>query len=1154
MTANESQVNLEQLLSLLRAQGLAVGAGEYQRLARIFKTQPELSNSAFRELLCTVLAKDNAQRQQVIDVFNRFVREDNATTSRVSSKRAEKKDKFKVYERTTSTEAKKKTNHTRALFIGLPTLALLVLLWFFLQVPPPVEPENIPSANKTELAERNTDSVDLGKPSQKNKTLIPDLPIWSLESVAVNPRPVIKEFLPPLALFLGAGLGFLFLLAKTLKQLRQRDPKPIKYKHTRGYHTPPVKQAFYQLFTPRDRQVLAWGVGNYLAENQARRIDVDKSVESSASQGLPVITYEQQVHEREVWLWQDRQNNNPLQIRILRELKQALKQSNITVKHGFFNGLPYRVMDETGELQYQLLGALPEVTPLVLVCMSANNVNRYFNRAPTETELTFQHLKQWPALAVVDCDPRVGSLKKTLSDYQLTYLAASQVSDWLASQGQGSLVRPQCHLGDVYRWAGACALAQRHISEGEAYAVHHALGLSCTWQYSSLRELSLATEEGLNFSDQQAVLINGLNDNDRKAACRFWQQRLTQIDQLHTKDPQYPDWEKSSRRYEMIEIRRALLDLWDKTDQGIDRLSDLYEEKGLRRAIMQHLAQYACVGSVVTVSDNEKPYIELPFQWQSISAQHQQELLKMGFSGEVKTLRLAPDKVSSAALGALAGLVCVGFYFAIHALMDTQPRVITDIDSAIPDGYVEVVHNQQLLVGTAKNQLDRAKVQAVSSLDAYTLQENTEVALTWSRKIVPAQEILSDEQGEEAQLWRFGTTRNPLSRDTRIIASLATIQAKPSDLAAQTLAIKLLDSGSADQVLITKQWRKYQTAFKAWSHYPDSENSDKQVQSLFIGKAYQPLIYLKSDTYRDWNVPNHLVFNGSASEMLSTMKTAQSGKQGLEQLSGLGFNIEGEPYLFWPDEITLQPIVLEQGIKLVPIPAGQFEMGSNNGDDDEKPVHTVTISKPFWISETEVTHNQYQGFTEGFRKLIEREGLSSRANLQMDEFWNKTTVPVTNVDWQDASDYADWLTENNTKGVKCRLPSEAEWEYAARAGSKTKYYWGDEPSRDHANYSGVKGSDIWDRVTAPVKSFKPNGWGLYDMSGNVYEWTQDRYHGNYQGAPDDGSAWESGGRFRVLRGGSWYVASNDVRSAGRDFSDFGNFNVGFRVVCSPIDH
>ena len=126
---------------------------------------------------------------------------------------------------------------------------------------------------------------------------------------------------------------------------------------------------------------------------------------------------------------------------------------------------------------------------------------------------------------------------------------------------------------------------------------------------------------------------------------------------------------------------------------------------------------------------------------------------------------------------------------------------------------------------------------------------------------------------------------------------------------------------------------------------------------------------------------------------------------------------------------------------------------------------------------------------------------------------------MINVNWHDAKAYAAWLSKQT--GKRYRLPSESKWEYAARAGRETAYSWGDEIGVNRANCDGC-GSEWDDTQTSPVGSFEPNGFGLYDMHGNVYEWVEDRCHGNYEGAPSDGRAWTSGGddRHRVARGGS----------------------------------
>ncbi len=158
-------------------------------------------------------------------------------------------------------------------------------------------------------------------------------------------------------------------------------------------------------------------------------------------------------------------------------------------------------------------------------------------------------------------------------------------------------------------------------------------------------------------------------------------------------------------------------------------------------------------------------------------------------------------------------------------------------------------------------------------------------------------------------------------------------------------------------------------------------------------------------------------------------------------------------------------------------------------------------------------------------------------------------MPAINVSFVDAKQYVGWLSQ--LTGKEYRLPTEAEWEYAARAGANTRYSWGDDLGMGNANCDGC-GSQ-WDlQQTAPVGSFKPNSFRLYDMHGNVWEWVEDRWHENYDVAPTDGSAWLQGGdpSFRVVRGGSWRNESEHVRAAVRFRR---NVNVrfdtlGFRVA------
>ena len=217
--------------------------------------------------------------------------------------------------------------------------------------------------------------------------------------------------------------------------------------------------------------------------------------------------------------------------------------------------------------------------------------------------------------------------------------------------------------------------------------------------------------------------------------------------------------------------------------------------------------------------------------------------------------------------------------------------------------------------------------------------------------------------------------------------------------------------------------------------------------------------------------------------------------------------------------------------EMVVVPAGSFMMGSPNDEEGrethESPQHLVTFDQPFAVGVYEVTFDQWDA-------CVADGGCNYQPD---DENWDRGNRPVINVSWDDAQIYLSWLSSYT--GHSYRLLSEAEWEYAARAGTTEPFYFGATVSTDQANYngdyiygSGSKGLNI--EQTEPVGVFSANAFGLYDMHGNVFEWTQDCWNKSYRGAPDDGTAWETKDcDNRVLRGGNWYSHPASLRSAAR---------------------
>ncbi|MHC4648958.1 MAG: formylglycine-generating enzyme family protein [Planctomycetota bacterium] len=224
------------------------------------------------------------------------------------------------------------------------------------------------------------------------------------------------------------------------------------------------------------------------------------------------------------------------------------------------------------------------------------------------------------------------------------------------------------------------------------------------------------------------------------------------------------------------------------------------------------------------------------------------------------------------------------------------------------------------------------------------------------------------------------------------------------------------------------------------------------------------------------------------------------------------------------------------GMKFVRIEPGSFMMGQRKGGDlDERPVHKVEITEPFYILATEVTNAQYEKFRPGWREM------SGKPN----ELSNGDNEAVIHVSWQDAVDFCKWLSEKEDRPY--RLPSEAEWEYACRAGTTTLYNTGDElPKSYHKNQEITTGPE---KVSLVVGQNPPNAWGLHDMHGNVEEWCMDWY-GPYAPARQVDPVGRVTSEFRVSRGGSHSTLVKHLRSANRmaALPEDKHWLLGFRVV------
>jgi formylglycine-generating enzyme required for sulfatase activity len=278
-------------------------------------------------------------------------------------------------------------------------------------------------------------------------------------------------------------------------------------------------------------------------------------------------------------------------------------------------------------------------------------------------------------------------------------------------------------------------------------------------------------------------------------------------------------------------------------------------------------------------------------------------------------------------------------------------------------------------------------------------------------------------------------------------------------------------------------------------------------------------------------------------------------------------------------------VELGDGLKLemVLIPAGSFVMGDDEGSDDEKPVHKVLITKQFYLGKHEVTVEQFRRFIEatgyatdaekatGFQGAFGWNRDTNEFKMNADYSWRNTgfsqsdTHPVVNVSWNDATEFCKWLSAKHGKSY--RLPTEAEWEYACRAGTTTRYSHGDDPeglaktgnvadAAFEAQFPELKGEiragDGY-AYTSPAGSFLPNLFGLYDMHGNVWEWCADWYDAEYYAkSPASDPGGPVTGEERAYRGGGWFNCARGFRSASRSAGPPENrhLTLGFRVAMS----
>ncbi|MCI0666940.1 MAG: formylglycine-generating enzyme family protein, partial [Methylococcaceae bacterium] len=720
-----------------------------------------------------------------------------------------------------------------------------------------------------------------------------------------------------------------------------------------------------------------------------------------------------------------------------------------------------------------------------------------------------------------------------LRKYAIECIAPEQVASRLAGvTGPDSRAVPADPRmsGNLAAWAAGLCLCPDGADYDTSMALLEALKLDCSaWQYEALKQDS-GSASLIWPPERRADLLNWLTFSETfeigetqnrsatlQRALDFWKKRYErEIDERERSEqsPRRP-WSET-RVNARIRLEVAFLDLWErpgKAEQTLSRLRGAFE-----REIRERLGFYAPRN--FAGHTGRKDRIHLPWRSDEIDQSSLSRLLELGFAKDWKSSFKAP-RISGGfgfASGVFAGMIVAGC-FQLLELHSAPPRILEDDpifhkpafragiidDRTMPESPIwKPKPGADLLIGTAKQ------------LGRFTADPGQAFQIRWQKRWLPDKNprLLGLNQ-----VWYAGSLAQPI----RACASgwprrsLIVIEADPENDAARKLAAALLDKGSADKVLLGRDWAgdldefieiPLQATEKDQLILIAPERAGTGVTRQFRGT----FAWILSDRFTELQMA--LLFPGvrKADEAWGKLVSVQT--QGPKPVVVRG----------GPDRKSADN---ENPLAFVEVCGGTFSMGSDSGDEDETPVHAVTVDS-FWIAETEVTNAQYRQYKTDWPENDER--------------------PAFNVPWPDAKRFCE--------RYGYRLPSEAEWEYAARGGSQTDWsFGGDEKALgDHAWYGGNSG-----HITHPVKTRKPNPLGIYDMHGNIWEWVGDCYDENFYQKqseqklslnPDNQS---SECVYRGLRGGSAWNGPGFLRSASRDWRlpEFRFVDFGFRCVRSP---
>ena len=1110
-----SPLSLESLLLALREAGLPVGVAEIGQLRQVFSLQPDVAGDEL----------DQTRRRLKVWLRALLVKspQDRATFERICDRwlaRAEQDLQFRTLPESPPAPSLPTSSRPQppiperdrrgwqAAAALLALVSVLVVAWLYqpklptppVTQPPVVEsqpPPTTPPKTPAEIRQRTFSSP------VATLTVVPSPAIWT------GWFPLV---LGGLAL---AGAGGLWRYQRRRSWLPEPATAPIREGPPRVFPQPPPLSG-PQLLDARQQESLVWGIGRFIAEEPSRKLDLSATVAATARRGgLLEIRFQRASYQREVWLWLDEAAEDTTLVRLADEVETTLKAYGLVVERVLFRGIPEYLVAATGA------GFAPREIDerrdlaLVAVLTDGRILTRQYaaDDRRVRIDALLRDLSHWPQLAFVDFSAGANRLAWILGRHELARIAPTELAAFLGND-QTATVSPRELPRDNRVWAAACALAPASVDEDTALALRQRLGLATSpWALRALRAEAPGPAGRLQWSDARRIpLLNWLREAEAAVAAggiapkslldralRFWE------------DIYQRELEKQERgggedtpAHQHLRMEYSLVLLWRQPSTVIEALYALYRQGRLQEVIRQQLERLAPLDTVT------KNHIRLPWRWQERTAVERVMLQEMGFGGDMPRETLRRPGRLWLGLGTCVGLAVAGGIAAVWSpsILPSGPPVI-EHGAGRPEPAWEHVES------VADDRWHVAVVTPKRSV-AQEAPPAARVKVEWPSQKQPCVEVLQD----GAELWRCGYGETPLRLPDAIRHSLVVLVATPQTPAVENLAADLLSGGSADVVLVDPHWPRHREELLGRQQ---RLGADQQLLVITMGQATGEMI----DAFPAGGHGALLqIDNWSrlAEELkkFDDLRSAAEAWPGLKVIAGHLDQclLRGVGGCLPKEEPTDQNDIMF--VRLCP---GTFAMGSTESSY-ELPVHEVKVNE-FWIGKHEVPRAQFQRFRKDYSY---QEG--------------EDDLPVAKVTWFDAKDFCEHFGY--------RLPTEAEWEYATRAGTRTRYSFGDDESKlgEYAWYDKNSGNRAH-----PVGTRQPNPWGLYDLHGNVREWVQDCWHNDYKGAPADGSAWEADKcQYRVLRGGSFFgVGAVYLRSTGRfrDTPEYGFLDVGFRCARGP---